>query len=44
MATLYRSSTMDYYQIIVARESAWEFLSELGNLNTLHIVEDNQES
>jgi V-type H+-transporting ATPase subunit a len=30
---------MGYYNLVMSRESAWECLNELGELNALHFIE-----
>ena len=35
MSKFFRSKTMGYYKLIMPRESAWEILNELGELNCI---------
>lgn len=32
---------MGYYQLLMPSESAWEILSVLGDISSLHIIDDN---
>lgn len=36
----FRSEDIDYYNLIMPRENAWEILNELGELDALHFVEN----
>ncbi len=36
---MFRSNSMKYYNLIISRESAWEVLNQLGDLEALHFVD-----
>lgn len=37
----FRSEKMGFYNLIMPRESAWEILNELGELNCLEFIDEN---
>ena len=40
---LLRSEEMGYYLLIIPHENVWEVLNSLGDLNSLHLIDSNQE-
>ena len=39
--SIYRSESMGYYHIAVNKESAWNFLNELGEVDLVQFVDMN---
>lgn len=39
--SLLRSDTMGYFNIVIPRESAWEVLNELGNVESVEFLDQN---
>jgi V-type H+-transporting ATPase subunit a len=37
--SFYRSQTMGFYNLIVPRESAWNVMNELADLDCIHFVD-----
>jgi len=37
--SLLRSDTMGYFNIVIPRESAWEVLNELGNVESVEFLD-----
>lgn len=37
--SFFRSLPMEYYNLIIPRESAWNVMNELGELDSLHIID-----
>ena len=36
---LFRSEEMGYYNVVIPRESAWDVLNVLGELDCLHFID-----
>ena len=41
MSVIFRSKTMGYYNLVMPRESSWEILNEIGNLDSLHFIDQS---
>ena len=37
--SLFRSEEMGYYDLIMPKESAWEILNEIGELDAVHFLD-----
>lgn len=40
---IFRSEDMSLYEITIPKDNAWEIMNELGNLNSLHLMDLNKE-